>query len=212
MREFGVAHWLAALGALDRAEAVAKQVLVDAGRLSRTWMQRGMVDLLSVIAARRGDAGAELAAWVAKSGDEIGYHASSVAAAEAALERGEFGQAVELADQLARSSGKLGLQRGCLVAVEWGLRARVGLQRWQEVLDRADAAIREVEEKGFRTRLWRMLEWRARARDATGERQGANADRAAARRLLDEMAGRIADPEIRAAFEADPAVLEVRKA
>jgi hypothetical protein len=30
--------------------------------------------------------------------------------------------------------------------------------------------------------------------------------------LLDEMAGRIADSELRAAFEADPAVLEVRNA
>jgi hypothetical protein len=32
----------------------------------------------------------------------------------------------------------------------------------------------------------------------------------AARALLDEMARRIADPELRAAFEADPAVSEVR--
>ena len=75
MREFGVAIWLEALGALDRAEAVAKEVLEEAGRLSRTWMQRGMVDLLTVIAARRGAAGAELAAWVAKKSDEIGFHA-----------------------------------------------------------------------------------------------------------------------------------------
>ena len=212
MREFGVALWLTELGALDRAEAVAKQVLAEAGRLSRTWMQRGMVDLLTVIAARRGDAGAELAAWVAKKSDEIGFHASPVAAAEAALARGEFAEAVELADQLAQSARKLGLQRGRLVAVEWGLHARAGLQRWQEVLDRADAAIREAEEKGFRARLWRMLAWRARARDATGNRQGASDDRAAARSLLDEMTGRIADPELRAAFEADPAVSEVRNA
>jgi class 3 adenylate cyclase/tetratricopeptide (TPR) repeat protein len=212
MREFGVAQWLAALNALDRAEAVAKQVLAEAGRLSRTWMQRGMVDLLTVIAARRGDAGSELSAWVAKEGQQIGYRASPIAAAEAALERGEFAQAVEMTDRLARNSAKLGLQRGRLVAVEWGLRARVGLQRWQDVLDRADAAIREAEKKGFQLRLWRMLAWRASAREATGNRQGAIDDRAAARRLLDAMAERIADPELRAAFEADPAVSAVRKA
>jgi hypothetical protein len=166
---------------------------------------------LTVIAARRGAAGVELDAWVATTGGEIGFGASPIAVAEAALERGDFAEAAERADQLAQSSTKRGLQRGSLVAVEWGLHARVGLERWQEVLDRADAAIREAEEKHFRTRLWRMLTWRARARDATGNGEGAKDDRVVARRLLDEMAGRITDPEIRAAFEADPAVLEARK-
>ncbi|MBI4518715.1 MAG: AAA family ATPase [Deltaproteobacteria bacterium] len=210
MREFGVAVWLAALGALDRAEAVAKEVLAEAGRLSRTWMQRGMVDLLTVIAARRGDAGADLAAWVLRTSDEIGFHPSPFAFAEAALARGEFAQAVDVADQLAEGARKLGQRRGCLIALEWGLHARAGLQRWEEILERADAAIREAEEKSFRTRTWRILASRARARHATGDQRGASGDRAAARALLDEMSSRIADPEIRAAFEADPQVLEVR--
>ena len=85
MREFGVAAWLAALGALDRAEAAAKEVLAEAGRLSRTWMQRGMVDLLTVVAARRGAAGAGLADWVSKTSEAIGFPASPLAVAEAAL-------------------------------------------------------------------------------------------------------------------------------
>jgi predicted ATPase/class 3 adenylate cyclase len=210
MRELGVALWLAALGALDRAEALAKEVLAEAGRLSRTWMQRGMVDLLTVIAARRGDAGANLAAWVLKKSEEIGFHPSPLAAAEAALARGEFAQAVEVADQLAEGARKLGQQRGCLIALEWGLQARAGLQRWEEIIERADAAILEAEEKSFRTRLWRMLVWRARGRDATGDAKGASDDRAAATRLLDEMTGCIADPELRAAFEADSTVLGVK--
>jgi predicted ATPase/class 3 adenylate cyclase len=210
MREFGVAVWLAALGALDRAEVVAKEVLAEAGRLSRTWMQRGMVDLLTVVAARRGDEGADLVAWLSKKSDEIGFHPSPFAAAEAALARREFERAVEVADQLAQGARTLGQQRGCVIALEWGLHARAGLQRWQQILDRADDAIRGAEEKGFRTRTWRMLAWRARARQATGDQKGASDDRAAASRLLDEMSERIADPEIRAAFEADRAILEVK--
>ena len=54
MRELGMACWLEALGALDRAEAKAHEVLEEAARLSRTWMQSFMADLLGVIAARRG--------------------------------------------------------------------------------------------------------------------------------------------------------------
>jgi hypothetical protein len=68
----------------------------------------------------------------------------------------------------------------------------------------------EAEAMGFHTRTWRMLAWRARARGATGDPKGATGDRAAARALVDDMAARIADPQLRAAFESDPLVSEVR--
>ena len=210
MREFGVAAWLLALGALDRAEVVGKEVLAEAGRLSRTWMQRGMVDLLTVVAARRGDAGAELADWVSKTSAAIGFHASPLAVTEAVLARGDFAQVVTAADRLAQGAGQQGQQRGRLIALEWGLQARAGLQRWHEILERADAAIGEAEAKSFRTRVWRMRAWRARARQATGDQMGASADRAAACALLDDMTRRITDPALRAAFEADALVAEVR--
>ncbi len=211
MREFGVAAWLLALGALDRAEIVGREVLAEAGRLSRTWMQRGMIDLLTVVAARRGAAGADLADWVSQTSAAIGLHASPLAATEAALARGEFAHALAAADQVAQGAGHQGQRRGRLIALEWGLQARAGLQRWDEILARADAAIDEAEAKHFRTRLWRMLAWRARARAATGDAPGARDDRTAAAALLDDMTRRIADPALRAAFEADALVAEVRQ-
>ena len=104
----------------------------------------------------------------------------------------------------------MGLRRGRIIGLELGVRALAGLGRWDEVLARADAALAESEAAGFRTRTWRIFATRAQARDATGNVAGARADRGAARALLDDMAGRIADPEVRTAFEADPAVLEAR--
>lgn len=210
MRELGVAVWLTSLGALDRAEATAKEVLDEAGRLSRTWMQQLMVDLLTVIAARRGSQGEDLGVWVTKKSDEIGFRPSPIALLEASLARGEYAQALKIADPLAEGAKRAGQQRGCLIALECGLHARAGLEQWDDVLERADGAIREAEETGFRSRLWRMLAWRARARHATDDTAGARGDRATARTLLDEMAGRIADSELRNAFEADPTVSEVR--
>jgi class 3 adenylate cyclase/tetratricopeptide (TPR) repeat protein len=210
MRELGVAIWLEALGALDRAEAVAKDVLEQAGRLSRAWMQTAMVDLLTVVGARRGVEYAEVAAWVEKKSDQIWFRAVPLATAEAALARGDFTQTLALADRSAEGCARVGLRRGRIIALELGLRALAGLQRWDELLARADAALGEAEQAGFRTRAWRVLASRARARDARGDAARARADLSAARALLDEMARRIADPELRAAFEADPAVSEVR--
>lgn len=210
MRQLGVAAWLMALGALDRAEETGKEVLEEAGRLSRAWMQRLMVDLLTQVGARKGDAGEPLAVWVVKKSDELGLHPSPFAMVEAALARGEFTRALEVADMLAAGAAELGQQRGYLIAVECGLHARAGLEQWEGILERADAAIREAEVSDYRLRWWRMLAWRARAREASGDQKGAGDDRAAARSLLDDMAGRIGDPELRAAFEADPLVTEVR--
>jgi hypothetical protein len=218
MRELGIAGWLESLGALDRAEAVAKQVLAEAKRLSREWMQRFMVDLLAVVAARRGPAGAELAAWVGRTSDEIGFHPTALPQAEAALSRGDFAQALALADQTARGVGwplqsanpRVVTRRTQILASSGvALRALAALGRWEELLARSDAALAEAEATGFRTLAWRILATRARARDARGDAAGAREDRSAARALLDDMAARIADPELRAAFESDALVSEV---
>jgi len=222
MREMGVACWLESLGALQRAETTAREVLDEAGRLLRTWMQRSMVDVLAVIAARRGAEGAELSGWLARKSDEIGFRPSTLSRAEMALAGGDFAKALDLTDQLVDRSGErnlhdaggwilqVGLRRSRIMAREIGMRALAGLERWEDLLARADAAFAEASQAGFRTRMWRILASRARARDARGDAAGARDDRGAACALLDEMAGRIADPELRAAFEADPEVLKVR--
>jgi len=220
MRQLGIAVWLESVGALDRAEAAAKEVLEEAGRLSRVWMQRSMVELLAVIAARRGPRGRDLAAWLENKRNEIRFDPSTSGAwmagvrpgpklsqAEAALARGDFEAALALADPLAESSGRIGLVRDRILALEVGLRALARMERWNELVARADTALQESEAAGFRTRTWQLLVWRAQARAANGDQAGVTNDRARARALLDDMAGRIADPDLRAGFEADSNVL-----
>jgi hypothetical protein len=168
-----------------------------------------MTDLLTIIGARRGVQDPEPPA-VDKKSDPTFFRAMDLAAAEVALARADFMQALALADGSVERSKRLGMRRGCIIALELGMRALVGLERWDELLARAGAALAESETAGFRTRTWRMLATRARAREASGNTAGARDDRSAARAVLEDMAGRLADPQIRAAFEADPAVLEVR--
>jgi len=210
MRELGVACWLESLGALERAAAKAEAVLHDAKRLSRVWMQRFMADLLVVIAARRGCSADEVAARTIGAGNALSFYPGALPEGEAALARGDAATALAIADQAAEDSARTGFGRVRMVALELGLRALAGLERWDPLLGRADAAVGEAEKAGFKTRLWRMLAVRARARDARGDATGARDDRRAARSLVDEMAARIADPELRAAFESDGAVMEVR--
>ncbi len=191
MRELGVAQWLEAVGALERAEQKAVEVLDEAGRLSRVWMQQLMTDLLTVIAARRGPDGRELAAWLDKKNEETGYRPSQIPQAEAALASGDRERALELADQMAAGAERLGMLRGRTVALELGLRALTRAERWDEALERADAALAEAEPAGFQTMTWRILGSRALARQATGDAAGAATDRAAAKEILEGLAARV---------------------
>ena len=127
-----------------------------------------------------------------------------------ALARGDFAHVLVVVDQMAEKSTRVGLRRSRIVALEIGLRALARLERWDDLLARAAGALEEAEQASFHTRTWRMLASRATARDARGDQAGARDDRAAARTLLDEMARRITDPELRAAFEGDPEVSKVR--
>ena len=73
------------------------------------------------------------------------------------------------------------------MSLELGLRALSALGRWDEIQQRADDALAEAEQAGFRTRSWRILGARALAREALGDEQGATDDRRAARALLLEL-------------------------
>ena len=149
MRELGTAMWLETLGALDRAEATAKEVLEEAGRLSRVWMQRAMVDLLTIVGARRGVHYPEVAGWDEKKAGLIDLRLVPLAAAAAALARRDFAQALVLADQSAEETSRLGLRRARIIALELATRALAGLERWDELLAHADAALAESEADGL---------------------------------------------------------------
>ena len=134
---------------------------------------------------------------------------TALAQAEAALARGESAQALALADSPSPRARAWDTARPVL-ASELALRALArsgaGTSCWRAPTRRSARA----STLGFRTRSWRILAARARAREASGDAPGARDDRSAARALLDDMSRRIADPELRAAFEADPSTLEVR--
>jgi hypothetical protein len=174
-------------------------------------MLTGMRDLLTIIGARRGEKYPEAAVRDDKA-DASWFRIMPLASAERALADGDFAGALNVADKWAENSARLGLNRSRIAAAELAIRALSGLERWDELLVRADAVLADAEQAGFRTRAWRILAERARARAARGDVDGAREDRTAARALLDGMAARIADPELRAAFEADPRVTEVRNA
>ena len=94
----------------------------------------------------------------------------------------------QIADSVAQGGARVGVVRGRIMALEICLRALAGLSRWDEIAKCADGYLHEAERAGCRTRTWRMLGSRARAREALGDVSGANEDREAAGSILRELA------------------------
>jgi tetratricopeptide (TPR) repeat protein len=203
MRQLGVAVYVEHLSALDRAAKVGREVMEEAGRLSRRWMQQWMVDLLTTVSARLGDQ--ELRTYIDTAGAANGFRPSGLAMAERCLSEGNPGEALELIRQFARGAEQNGVRRHHIVALEAELRALGELGHWAEMVQRADVALAEAAETGFKAMSWRIRGHRACARLEIGDQAGAERDTEAACQLLKALAATVPDPTLRASLEADPA-------
>jgi tetratricopeptide (TPR) repeat protein len=202
MKQLGVTVYLEQLGALERAATTARDVLEEARRLNRTWMQQWMVDLLTALSVRLDNQ--ELRAHIDATLAATHFRPSGLAVAQRHLREGNPGAALELITRVARHAEANGFRRERIVAWEAELRALEQLGRWAEAAQHADDALAEAEATGFRAMTWRILSHRARARMEIGNRAGAVRDAEAARQLLAALAATVPDPELRASFEADP--------
>ena len=187
MRELGIAIWLEALGALDRAEAAAKEVLEEAGtavaRLDAEG-HGGPADDRSRRGAASQDAGACRVGREEGERDRLAARAAG-RRAEAALARGDFAQALALADQSAASDraasacGALASSRSSSQRARWRDSSagtscwRARMRRWPRPRRRAFALGRGGSWPRGRGRAMPAATLRVRATTARAARRAA---------------------------------------
>jgi class 3 adenylate cyclase/tetratricopeptide (TPR) repeat protein len=205
VQQLGIAVYLERVGAVDAAFERAKETLKEAQALNRTWMQRWLVDLLEVLAARRGEAPpTDFQGEYAP-----GFSASPIAGAERKLLEGDAETALQMVEDFAPSMGRAGMHNAKLQALELSARALEKLGRSSEAAARAAETLVELDRDGFRSLSWRLHALRARTLAGAGEPAGADRERAKAREIVTAMAATIPDPEHKAAFESDPVAAEL---
>jgi class 3 adenylate cyclase/tetratricopeptide (TPR) repeat protein len=207
MRQLGVAVYMEHLGAIERAVSVGREVLNEAQRLSRTWMQEWMVNLLTALSARLGNQ--ELQAHIDATLAACAFRPSELALAQRRLSEGNPGEALEFVAKVAHHAEANGLRREHIIALEAELRALGDLGRWAEMAQRADEALAEAEATKFQAIAWCIQSHRARARIEIGDCAGAARDTEVARQLLRALAATVPDADLRACLEADPAARRV---
>jgi tetratricopeptide (TPR) repeat protein len=212
MQRLGVAVYMDHLGALDRAADAARDLFDRAKQLSRTWMQRSAIDLLTSLSARMEKRRAEVRSHAEQMIAETGFQPSSLTAGEMQLAEGDLDRALDLADLAAQGTERAGLRRHRILALELKLRVLAKMRRWSEAISAADEALALAEETGFYRIAWRIRASRGRARLATGDRAHAEKDLAAARETLRAVAATILERDLRARFEEHPAAVELRTA
>jgi hypothetical protein len=88
------------------------------------------------------------------------------------------------------------------------VRSLLAANRVDEARDCAEKVLSQASELGFESLTWRLRAALARALARSGDAAGAARERQAARDQFRKLAARIADPELRAAFESQPLASE----
>ncbi len=207
MRQLARAHYLERIDAWDAAVATARDALERAGKLSRTWMQSWLVATLTSLSARMGERGQTLRADLERASD-AGLAPSTSARAEVELAAGRAEEAVALLESAREGQERLGLRTAWVVTSDPLVRALLAANRVDEARDCAEKALSQASELGFESLTWRLRTGLARALARSGDDAGADREREAARDQFRKLAARIADPELRAAFESQPLASE----
>ena len=196
MASFGRSCFLTRVGAWQLAAESLVDTLERAKALSRVWMQLWAASLLAIVAARlRVDHGADTSTLDALAAS-LGDWNRGLTGAEIALVEGRYSDALELA------SKELGaaISREHVVALDVVARAQLALGDYAGAVDMARRGVAAAEQTGFDSIGWRIRHVLALALDAQGEHDVAEIESATASAALREVAGRIADADLRDSF------------
>ena len=208
VKRFGVMSYLTALNANERVLDASRALLPEALALSRTWMQQAIVDTMARLCVLPG-ATPEFTEFQKEVAEKTGFEPSPLEQAELALCEGDCARALELAHGIAKEARATQSSRILYQSLEMAQRALVELERWVEVAASVDETLPSVEAAKFRALDWRMRAHRARALEAQGEKERAQADRDAAAATIREMAATLTDSDLRACFESQPLAAEI---
>ncbi len=201
LQRYGYFALKSQLGAMREMLDEVEALIAEARALNRVWMVDGIVDILS-IAAARARLQTEARALLTKAAPGSKPH--TLAAGHLSLAEGD----AEAALQAGRRQQKTTRDGGLLLleadASELAAAALIALGRWAEARDEASAAIAFCEETGYRNLLWRLLAHRAAAHAGLGADKEARADRAAAEALLEQLVEAIPTDAWKATFLAQP--------
>jgi hypothetical protein len=207
MQQLARAHYLERLEAWDAAVATARDALERAGKLSRTWMQSWMVTTLTSLSARMGERGQTLRADLERASD-AGFAPSTGARAEVELAAGRPDEAIALLESAREGQQRVGLRTAWANSGDLLVRSLLAANRVDEARDCAEKALTQASELRFESLTWRLRAGLARALARSGDAAGADRERQAGRDQFQKLAARIADPELRAAFESQPLASE----
>jgi class 3 adenylate cyclase/tetratricopeptide (TPR) repeat protein len=203
MQQLARSVYLDRLDAWDAAAATARDALGRAGALSRTWMQNWLVGILASLSARMGERGAALREDLERVMAQ-GFAPSTMARAQQAIADGEPESAVEPLETARMGLLATGMRRHWIDAGETHAEVLLACGRAEEAAAIAAEALAAAEQADGEAMAWRIQARLAQAQGQIGATGKAEASRAAARARHAKLAERIADAELRRAFESQP--------
>jgi tetratricopeptide (TPR) repeat protein len=198
------ADYLLTIDALDQAATVGTEALRRAIDLSRVWMQRWLVSLLTAVRARLAERGRPVPAEVDELLSASSIGPSNLARAEADVREGRPEVALEAlaAPEPELEAGARYRELGELQVLV--AEAHLALGHFDDVERVCRAAIERTDATGHGSVVWKLRMLRALALEARGDHAAAADERARAAAQFTTLRDRIADPALRRCFEEQP--------
>jgi len=201
LQRFAYVNMHALFGAIDTVLDELPELFAESRALNRVWMQQALIDMLS-IAGARANRHAETAAMLERLAPEM--KPQRLARAYVAYVDGDVDTALTRAEQLRDHFLK---DNQALLAADAGeliITCLLGQSRFDAARDEASRHLEFCDTSGYRSLKWRLLALRSQAYRGLGANTEAEQDRAAAKSLLDELANRIPDADLRRSFVTQP--------
>jgi class 3 adenylate cyclase len=198
------AVYLAAIEAWEPAAAATLDAMQRASSLSRTWMQRGLLDIAVILRAHAGDLVSISTSQIQAIADAAGLQSTALAQAEAELAAGHAEDARDRLEHGISSLAAMERYRDLAHGLECLARAWTDLGAWDQALDAADRGLGLTTRTGQLPLAWQLRGCRANTLDKLKRSDEAAHDRARACHDFDTLASRIADDTLRDWFGRQP--------
>lgn len=210
----GIGLYYLELMAYTKASVVFTQVVAQAKRLRRVWLENWSMALLVKAMIRGGQfeegqllvMRQDLIHVVDESVESMIVGLAVMELGEIAFAASQLDEALQHTENLEHTAQRLGLCHDHLAAVE--LRTRILLQmgKGAEVLALADMGIRRAESMNYLSLAWRLRATKAQALAKQGQHPMAKLEYQAAAAVIKTLAAALNDAELRQGFLDDPLV------
>jgi len=209
MQDMGIAAYSMELMAYERASEMLRNVILQAERLKRIWMQNWANKRLAEGLARAERLDEESLDKINQDLASLSEKLPDITLARFALSTGKLDEALEYAVEAFSDAENNGYRPNQASSLELQARILMQMDKPEDALARADNGIKMADDMSYLSMLWRLRGTKARILERLNRSEEATQEFAAAAEIIQKLADTVPDAELKQGFLSNPLVASI---